>query len=198
MPREVKPTKPAAYTRRPGAWWAADPVKRRTMAKAGMSRWIHRRPSHRLIAGNPTVSEQNPPRPSSPDRFFSECNGLRNHRFCPRGSFFQQERAGYRRREQIGLEVDRVCRDRVIPAWGQRFCRCLWPTQICRRGPLLHPEKLRGEALLPCVPSVPLKDVPANEGKHASDRIVGSQGQSPFRHSAHPHLGVISWKKKGE
>ena len=126
------------------------------------SRLTHRHSSHRSITGNPTVSKQNPSRYSFPDRFFSERSGFYNHRSCPGGTPSQQERTKHRRQEQIELEVDGVCHSRAVSPWGQRFCRCLWSAQIGRRGPLFHPGKLRGEALLPCVPSVSLRGVPAN------------------------------------
>ena len=134
------------------------------------------------------MSEQNLSRLSSPHRFFSERSDSCNHRSCPRGYFFQQKRTEHRRQEAIGLEVDSGCHGWALPPWGQGYCRCLWSTQIGRRGILFHPGKLRGETLLSCVPSVSLRGNPANEGKHASDRIVGSQGQSPFRLTLHIHI----------
>ena len=177
IPKEVEPPEAPACTWRLRTWWKVDPVKRTTTAKAG------RHPSHRSITKNQAVSEQNSSRLSSPDRFLSEYSGSCNHQSDPRKSSSQQGRTGRRRQEQIELEVDGVCHGRAITPWGQRFCGCLWSTQVGRGGALFHPGKLRGEALLPCMTSGSLRDIPANKSKRASDRIVGTQARNPFRHT---------------
>ena len=169
MPKKAKLGRAPTSVKRLRMRWKADLVERRRVAKATkLSRPIHphlRHRSHTAIAGNSTVCEQCPFSRSTFHRPFSECSHSCSFRACPNGSSTQQERTEHRRRRQIEPEVHRVCHGQTIPPWGQRLCRCLWSAQICRRGSLLYPGKLRGIALVSHGLPTALTSVPAYEGK---------------------------------
>ena len=84
---------------------------------------------------------------SSPHHFSSDHSHFCRSRSCPRGSSSQQERTEHRGREQIELEIDRVCHGQTTPPWSQRLRRCFWSAQICCRRSLLYPGKLRGATI---------------------------------------------------
>ena len=169
MPKKAKLGRAPTYVKRLRMRWKADLVERRRVAKAKkLSRPIHphlRHRSHTAIAGNSTVCEQCPFSRSTFRRSFSECSHSCRFRACPNGSSTQQERIEHRRQGQIEPEVYRVCHGQTIPPWGQRLCRCLRPPQICGRGSLLYPRKLRGITLVSRVPPATLTDFLAHEGK---------------------------------
>ena len=153
MSEKAKLARTPTYVRRPRVWRKVGPVERRTMAKAGkLSRPIHPYLPHRsraAMAGNPTVREHNSSSNPILDRFFSGHSHFCCFRSCPSESSSQQDRTEHHRREQIELEVDGVCHDQIVPPRGQRLRRRLWSAQICRRGSLFHPGKLRRKALSP-------------------------------------------------
>ena len=166
MPKKAKSARAPTYIQISRVWRKVDPVERRTMAKARTS--IRPHPRHRSrtpITGNSTVCERNPSTHPILDHFFSEYRHLCRSRSCPRGPSSQQERTEHYGREQIELEVDRVCHSQTIPPWGQGFCRCLGSAQICHRGSLFYPGELRGMFLFTRVLPTALTGVPANQCK---------------------------------
>ena len=73
------------------------------------------------------------------------------------------------------MEIHYVCLDQVTPSQGERLHRFLRSAQICRRGSLLYPRKLRGMTPVPAYTFMTLTGSTANEGKQASNRITSAR-----------------------
>ena len=95
----------------------------------------------------------------------------------PPGIFRSHRQTRYRIREQIRLEVHRVCYHQASHQYGEGILGRLSPSQVCCRRPLGHPKSLRGMAHLPyATRSGMLTVIPENRDMSPNDRSVDTPG----------------------